>query len=81
MASPVAAGVAAILMSYFPDLTALEVKDILNKSTRQFNDLEVYKPSTRSKTKLSNISITGGLINAYEAVKMAQTYRTQKLVK
>lgn len=81
MAAPVAAGVAAILMSYFPDLTAVEVKDILRKSTRQFNDLEVYKPGTRSKAKLSDMSITGGLVNAFEAVMMAQTYRNQKLVK
>jgi cell wall-associated protease len=81
MASPVVAGVAAILMSYFPNLSATDVKEILRKSTRQFNDLEVNKPGTRSKSKLSDISITGGLVNAFEAVMMAQTYHHQKIVK
>lgn len=34
MASPVTAGVAALLLSYFPDLEAEQIKDILMKSVR-----------------------------------------------
>ncbi|MDZ7649583.1 MAG: S8 family serine peptidase [Cytophagales bacterium] len=39
MASPSTAGVAAILMSYFPEFTAVEIKDILMKSSRKFDNL------------------------------------------
>jgi cell wall-associated protease len=77
MASPSTAGVAALLMSYFPELTALEVKDVLMKSTRKFDNLQVQKPGG-GKTKLDQLSITGGLINAYEAVKLAQSLKLQK---
>lgn len=81
MASPVAAGVAAIIMSYFPDLTALEVKDIIRNSTRKFDGLEVQKPGGKGEAEFSGLSSTGGLVNAYEAVKMAQAISATKAVK
>ncbi len=72
MSSPATAGVAALLMSYFPELTAIQVKDILLKSTRKFDNLKVQKPGSKDVVLFSDLSISGGLINAYEAVKMAQ---------
>lgn len=79
MASPSTAGVAALIMSYFPELSALEVKDVLMKSTKKFDNIQVQKPGG-GKTKLDQLSITGGLVNAYEAVKLAQTSKTQKQI-
>ncbi len=70
MASPAAAGVAALLVSYFPDLTPGQVIDILRKSSRKFDGLKVQKPGG-GKADFSDLSNTGGLINAYDAVKMA----------
>lgn len=81
MASPTTAGVAALLMSYFPELSYLEVKDILKKSTRKFDSLEVVSPGGSTNVKFSELSNTGGLVNAYEAVKMAQLVKSQKGVK
>ena len=72
MASPATAGVAALLMSYFPELNTLQVKDILLKSARHFDNLKVQKPGTKELVSFSELSNSGGLINAYEAVKMAQ---------
>jgi cell wall-associated protease len=72
MASPSTAGVAALLMSYFPYLTAIEVKDILEKSTRKFDNLKVQKPGSKELVSFSELSSSGGLVNAYEAVKMAK---------
>jgi subtilisin family serine protease len=71
MASPSSAGVAALLMSYFPNLTAIEVKDILEKSTRKFDNLKVQKPGSKELVSFGDLSSSGGLVNAYEAVKMA----------
>jgi cell wall-associated protease len=76
MASPATAGVAALLMSYFPNLTALDVKDILEKSTRKFDNLKVQKPGTKELIPFSELSSSGGLVNAYEAVKMAKVKTT-----
>ncbi len=81
MACPTTAAVAALLMSYFPELTYLEVKDILKKSTRKFDNLEVVTPGGFGNIKFSELSNTGGLVNAYEAVKMAQLVKSQKGVK
>ena len=81
MACPAAAGVAALLFSYFPDLTAEQVKSILKQSTRKFDGLKVAKPGSSEDVPFSNLSITGGLVNAYEAVKLAETIKahpTQK---
>ncbi|HMQ00142.1 MAG TPA: S8 family peptidase [Cyclobacteriaceae bacterium] len=79
MASPAAAGVAALIMSYFPDLSAAEVREILKESTRKFDGVKVFKPGTQDITELKQLSRTGGLINAYEAVKMAEE-RSKKRV-
>ena len=81
MACPTTAGVAALLMSYFPELSYLEVKDILKRSTRKFDNLEVVSPGGSGNIKFSELSNTGGLVNAYEAVKMAQVVKSQKGVK
>lgn len=81
MASPVVAGVAAMIMSYFPELTAFEVKDIIKNSSRKFDGLDVQKPGARGETEFSDLSITGGLVNAYEAVKMAKALSDAKAVR
>ncbi len=78
MACPSTVGVAALVMSYFPDLTPLQVLDILKKSTRKFDGLKVQKPGG-GQTDFNNLSNTGGLVNAYEAVKMAMTFREKKI--
>lgn len=80
MACPATSGVAAILMSYFPELTAADVREILRLSTRKFDNLEVTKPGTDEKVPFSELSSTGGIVNAYEAVKLAMEWKGNKKV-
>jgi len=80
MASPTTAGVAALLMSYFPELSAEQVKDILLKSSRKFDNLMVQKPGG-GRVNFNQLSNSGGLVNAYEAVKMAQSLKSMKIEK
>ena len=70
MASPVVAGVAALVREYYPNLTAQQVKLVLEKSAVPFTD-DVTNPGTQEKVKLSDLSRAGGVLNAYAAVKMA----------
>ena len=75
MAAPATTGVAAIIMSYFPQLTAEEVRDILRQSTRKFDGLRVTKPGTKDAVPFDQLSSSGGMVNAYEAVKLAMEYK------
>lgn len=81
MACPATVGVAAVLMSYFPELTANQVKDILRQSTRKFDGLKVTKPGTKDAVDFSQLSSTGGLVNVYEAVKLASTLKDKPVEK
>ncbi len=81
MASPVTAGVAALLMSYFPEFSAVEIKEIIRQSTRKFDNLSITAPGGKGDIKFSEMSSTGGLVNVYQAVKLAQELKTKKLVK
>lgn len=70
MASPCTAGVAALIRSYYPDLTAAQVRKILIKSTIKVKG-KVNLPGSDKMTKLSKISVSGGFVNAYKALKLA----------
>lgn len=79
MACPATSGIAAILFSYFPDLTAAEVKDILRQSTRRFDGLKVIKPGTKDEVPFDELSSTGGIVNAFEAVRIASEFKKTKV--
>jgi len=71
MASPVVAGAAALLMSYYPNLTASDVKAILLESVTPVDQV-VYKPGTDVAIPFSSLSATGGIVNVYQALKLAE---------
>ncbi len=74
MASPVVAGIAALLRSYFPKLTALQVKSIIEQSAdRSMATKRFRKPAGEKKetVTLKEICKTGGIANAYKAVQLA----------
>ena len=77
MASPVTAGVAAFLLQYYPTLTAQQLKTVLEKSAVK-STVKAQKPGGDEEVSLSELSKTGGLINAYEAAKLAQQITSQK---
>lgn len=77
MASPVVAGIAAFLMSYFPTLTPQEIKEAIEKSAVN-PDSVVKIPGTDEEVELTEISKTGGLVNAFEAAKAAAALEAQK---
>jgi subtilisin family serine protease len=71
MAAPVVTGVAAMLMAYFPELTAADVKRVLLASAARHAKQRVIRPGTEDdRVAFGALSATGGIVNAYEAVKM-----------
>jgi subtilisin family serine protease len=56
MAAPMVSGVAALLKSYFPSLTMLEIKYLMFSSSIKYDEL-------------NPLCTTGGVVNVYNAVK------------
>jgi len=73
MAAPVVTGVAALVLSYYPDLSAQQLKMVLEKTAVPMQDSMVNKPGTDDKVPFSELSVTGGIVNAYKALKMADS--------
>ena len=72
MASPVVAGVAAFIRSYYPSLTAIQVKDIIEQTVYIAPDnVVVLKPGTKEKVSMKDLCRTGGIVNAYNAIMLA----------
>jgi subtilisin family serine protease len=78
MASPVTAGLAAFILSYYPQLKATDVKAIIEKSAIKITE-KVKNHASGKEVLLSTLCKTGGIINAYEAMKMAATYKTSNI--
>lgn len=81
MASPVVAGVAAVIRSYYPRLTAEQVKDVLMSTTVMTKDAKVKTPGTGELVPFSELCVSGGVVNAYEAAKKAATVKGKKKLK
>jgi len=76
MAAPVVTGVAALILEFYPGLTPQQVKYCIEKSAIS-PGTKVKKPGTEDDlVDLSAISRSGGIINAYEAIKLASTLNT-----
>ena len=71
MASPVAAGVAGLLKSYFPKLTPKQLIDIIVQSGTVIKDEVPIPGTTNKKTNMKMLCKSGKIINAYDAVKLA----------
>ncbi len=80
MAAPVVAGTAALLRSYFPSLKAEQVKEILMISSRKESE-KVLKPGTEDLVHYYDISVSGGILDTYNAVKLALRTKGKKKVK
>ncbi|MEZ4961565.1 MAG: S8 family peptidase [Saprospiraceae bacterium] len=80
MASPVVAGVAALIRSYYPELTAVQVKDILMNTTVMTPNAKVKRPGDGELVPFSDLCVTGGAVNVYEAMKLAAKTKGKKKV-
>ncbi len=86
MASPVTAGVAAVLMIYFPTLSPAEIKSIIETSSdKSMATKKVNRPGGKEriirkkkglkakKVKFNTLSTSGGMVDLYAAFQLAET--------
>lgn len=79
---PIVSGIAALIWSYYPDLSTEELKDILLNSVTSYKKLSVYQPGLNSAKNeivpFSQLSATGGILNGYKAIKLAEKTTKRK---
>ncbi|HUF51999.1 MAG TPA: S8 family peptidase [Longimicrobiales bacterium] len=72
-AAPVVSGIAALLMVYYPELTASDVRRIIVESAVPVRDQLVLVPGEEQRQiRFGALSVTGAIVNAYRAVRMAE---------
>ncbi len=84
MASPVCAGCCALLKVYFPELTAAQLKSIIEQSSdKSMANTKINCPGGKkkmigkgmkaNKVKFGTLSKTGGMVDVYAAFQLAQS--------
>ena len=75
MAGPMVAGVAALIREYYPKPSAVQVKEIiLRPVVKPAHPVIVQERGVEKMVYLSDICTSGGIVNAYQALKLAATY-------
>lgn len=79
MASPVVAGVAALIRSYYPALSAEQVKYVIEKSAQAAPDsVKITTPGSNGGVcSMNNLCKSGGFLNAYAAIKLASALKPE----
>jgi subtilisin family serine protease len=78
MASPVVAGLAAVLRSYYPRLSAVQVKSLIERSVTKIDGYVKMPGAGKREVTMKELCRTGGIVNAYRAVKMAAELVSRK---
>lgn len=72
MAAPVVTGLAALIRSYYPKLTAVQVKEVIMQSVvKVSHPVTIYEKGQPQTVNMSDLCRTGGVVNAYNALQLA----------
>ncbi len=75
MASPVVAGVAALIMAYHPGLSPQQLRQLIMEHTEKYPRQHVTLPNQNGKEKplvsFDSLSVSDGVVNVYRALKAA----------
>lgn len=83
MAAPIVSGLAALIRSYYPHLTAIQVKKVIEASVLK-PDETVFsiKPGSKNESlPFQSLSHSGGIINAFSAITVADTTSASLFIK
>ncbi|MGN7513416.1 MAG: S8 family peptidase [Allomuricauda sp.] len=78
MAAPAVAGVAALIRSFHPDLSASQVKNIIMQSGLRTTRLVIVAGDETKSTTFDKISKSGKMVNAYNALILANNISNGK---
>jgi len=72
MAAPMVSGLAALMMAYYPSLSATEVRSIILDTATRYQDQLVSRPGGQGTVRFGTLSQTGAIVNAKAALQRAQ---------
>jgi subtilisin family serine protease len=73
MAAPVVSGLAALIMAYYPELSAAEVKRAIVESATKYTNRNTTRPGTDDeRVAFGTLSASGGVVNALSALRLAE---------
>ncbi|RZJ78889.1 MAG: peptidase S8, partial [Flavobacterium sp.] len=67
----------ALILSYYPHLTPVQVREIIMKSVSKVAHKIKYKNEKGENVRVmfNEICVSGGVVNAYNALKLAENYK------
>jgi subtilisin family serine protease len=71
MAAPMVSGLAALMMAYYPSLSATEVRSIILDTATRYRDQRVSRPGGKGTVQFGKLSRTGAIVNAKAALQRA----------
>jgi len=77
-ASPITAGIAALVLEYYPTLSAKQLKEVILVSAKPLQGILVLKPGSKEKVDFTTLSKSGGVVNALEALKAASKIKGER---
>jgi cell wall-associated protease len=76
--APIVTGIAALILEYYPNLSARQIKQAIMQSAAPLTGTMVFKPGTKEKVDFSTLSKTGGIVNALNALQMASKMQGER---
>lgn len=77
-AAPITSGIAALVLSHYPKLSAKQLKQVIMQSAMPLTGTMVIKPGSNEKVDFTTLSKTGGIVNAYKAVLIASKMKGER---
>lgn len=68
MACPMVSGAAAMLKSYFPEMSMKQIAEVLLSTSKSYKGVQQKHPETKEMADFGTLSVTGGVINLKNAV-------------
>ena len=72
MAAPMVAGLAALIKSYYPNLTMFEIRDIIFESIQIIDRMTPLPGDPGQAASFDDLCVQAGIVNAYNAILLAE---------
>jgi len=77
--APIVSGIAALILEYYPNLSASQIKHAILESATPLTGVQVLKPGSKDeKVDFTSLSKTGGIVNALKALQIASKMKGER---